>query len=381
MYNRLLTISDDENQTSFLLLGPRGTGKTSWLKTRFPRATYIDLLNFSNYRVLLARPETLTTFIPQGDNNTILIDEVQRVPELLNEVHRLIEHEKKVFILTGSSARSLRKKGVNLLAGRAIRKNMYPLTAVELGDKFKLENSLNYGHLPSVIDNPNPSEYLKTYVRTYLQEVLQEGLTRNLEAFSRFLEIASFSQGSLINLSAIARETQVSTKIVTAYFSILEDLLLAHRISVFSKKAKRRLVNHQKFYYFDVGVYRHLRPKGPLDSPEEIGGIALESLVFQEILAINDYYHFNYEIFFWRTERGTEVDFILYGERGIVAIEVKSSSHIDSKALVGLKAFKEDYPLAKCYIFYGGDRTIHMDNDITVIPVSLALKTLPELLK
>jgi predicted AAA+ superfamily ATPase len=208
---------------------------------------------------------------------------------------------------------------------------------------------------------------------------MQEGLVRNAGAFARFLEMASFSQGSLVNVAEIARETAVERKTVEEYFQITEDLLLASRIPVFTKRAKRKMVSHQKFYYFDVGVYRTLRPMGPFDAPEEAEGPALESLVFQELQAINSYFDYGYTLYFWKTLDKHEVDFVLYGPKGLMAIEVKRSKKIDSADLKSLKAFKADYPVAKLYIFYGGERRLYFD-EIEAIPFSEALKTLPTLL-
>ena len=204
---------------SFLLLGPRGTGKTYWVKTQLPDSIYIDLLDTEVYLSLLANPHRITDFIPKNYKHWIVIDEVQRIPELLNEVHRLIESEHYLFALTGSSARNLRKKGVNLLAGRALIYHMYPLVAQELGEQFNLQRALNFGLLPAVLSEPDPKAYLQAYVHTYLrEEILQEGLTRNLAAFTRFLEVASLSQGQVLNMSSIARETALNQKIISSYF-------------------------------------------------------------------------------------------------------------------------------------------------------------------
>jgi uncharacterized protein len=367
MYTRLLKL--DIRQSAFLL-GPRGTGKTSWIKQQLGKGIlYLDLLETRLYTQLSADPQRLDTFIPPQFSHYVVLDEVQKIPALLNEVHRLIESRGIRFLLTGSSARSLRKQGVNLLAGRALTYHMYPLTALELGQDFDLARSLQFGHLPSVFSQSNPRHYLESYIGTYLrEEVLQEGLLRNASAFSRFLEHASFSQGSLLNMSEIGREIGINRKLIESYFDILEDLLIGYRISVFSKHAKRKLVTHQKFYYFDLGVYRFLRPKGPLDGVEEIEGVALETFVFQELKAINDYFHFGYQLYFWRTHSGIEVDFVLYGEHGLLAFEVKRSNLIHNKDLKNLRAFLEDYPMAKAYLLYGGEHTEYRDN-ITILPL------------
>jgi uncharacterized protein len=379
MYGRLLQPPEEK---SFFLFGPRGTGKTTWVKSMFPRALYLDLLEAELFNDLLANPQRMGNFIPPHFSDWIIIDEVQKIPELLNEVHRLIENHGYKFVLTGSSARKIKRKGphINLLAGRALSLSMYPLTASELGGDFNLDHSLKFGHLPDAVTEVNPGAYLESYIRTYLQEeVLQEGLTRSLGAFSRFLEAASFSQGSVLNVTSVARECGVQRKVVENYFSILEDLLIARRITVFDKKAKRRLIVHPKFYFFDVGVYRTLRPMGPLDEPFEAEGPAFETLLFQELEAINAYLNLGYTIHYWRTSNNVEVDFILYGNKGLLAFEVKRTGRFDNRMLSGLKAFLNDYPVAKSYFVYGGKRRMYQDG-IEIIPAEELLKELPAVL-
>lgn len=378
MYSRLLEPPDHK---SFFLFGPRGTGKTWWVQKTFPKALYLDLLETELYTQLLARPERLNELIPPNFDEWIIIDEVQKIPALLQEVHRLIEHRGLRFVLTGSSARSLRRKGINLLAGRALTCHMHPLTAIELGKAFDLQKALTFGTLPSIPSEVDPRAYLEAYVKTYLrEEVLQEGLTRNLGTFSRFLEVASFSQSSALNITEVARESAIPRKTVEGYFDLLEDLLLSFRLPVFTKRAKRKLAAHPKFYFFDAGVYRTLRPKGPLDSAEEINGAALETLVIQQLRAINDAYQLGYELFYWRTATGLEVDFIAYGPNGLHAIEVKRSRNIGPKDLKGLKAFGKDYPEAKLTLFYGGSREEFRDN-VQILPIAEALFNIPLFLR
>ena len=371
MYTRILKPPQEK---SFFLFGPRGTGKTTWLKRNFPEALYFDLLNAGTYTELLARPERLENLIPGKWTERVIIDEVQRVPQLLHEVHRLIESRKLRFILTGSSARKLRRGEANLLAGRALTHFFYPLTVEELGADFNIKHSLKYGNLPSTYMEPEPEKFLESYVETYLrEEVQQEGLTRSLGAFSRFLETASFAQAQLLNVSAVAREAGIGQKTAENYFEILEDLLIAERLPVFTRRAKRRMTAHPKFFFFDSGVYRALRPRGPLDSPEEIDGAALETLVFQELRAVNHYHEFGYDICFWRTAAGREVDFILYGPRGIYAIEVKRSGRTAEGMFAGLKAFEKEYPMARLYFLTGGEKE-GWEGNISVMPVWAFLK-------
>jgi len=365
---------------SFFLFGPRGTGKTTWVKASFPGAVYIDLLEAELFNDLLANPQRLGNFIPKGFSGWIIIDEVQRVPELLNEVHRLIEKYSHKFVLTGSSARKLKRGGYNLLAGRALTYSMHPLSAIELGSDFDLKHSLVFGQLPCAYLEKDPKKYLESYVKTYLEEeIMQEGLTRNLGAFSRFMETASFSQGSVLNISSVARECAVERKVVENYFSILDDLLIAHRLPVFARKMKRRLISHSKFYFFDAGVYRTLRPMGPLDMPEQAEGITFETLLFQELMAINDNLGLDYKLYYWRTANDLEVDFVLYGKRGIKAFEVKRTARLSREMTGGLRAFLADYPSAKAYFVYGGERRMK-EGEIDIIPIEQTLKELPTIL-
>jgi predicted AAA+ superfamily ATPase len=372
MYPRLLA---PNKKNSILLFGPRATGKTTWALNYYPDALKFDLLDSGTYRELLAKPNRLADFIPPNFKGQVLVDEIQRIPELLNEVHRLIESRKLVFILTGSSARKLRRKGHNLLAGRALGYHMYPLTALEMKNDFAIEKALVRGMLP-MAQQEEHEKYLHTYVQTYLeQEILQEGLTRNLSAFSRFMEVASLSQGQVLNVSNVAREAGIERTVVTGYFEILRDLLIGYFLPPFTKKAKRRLIAHPKFYYFDTGVYHAIRPTGPYDAPGELGGVSLETLVHQQINAVNELLELGYKMYYFRTSTGVEVDFILYGKRGIKAIEVKATDHFQDNMLSGLKNFRSDYPEAKLYLLYGGARKMYVD-DVTILPVQEALLTL-----
>lgn len=380
MYRRMLKLPIDH--TSIFLFGPRGVGKTTWIKQELPDAIYLDLLEFNLYKDLLANPNRLEWIIPKSYQGWVIIDEIQRVPELLNEVHRLIEAYRYRFLLTGSSARSLKRKGVNLLAGRALHFHMYPFVAQELGNDFDLKKAIQYGLLPTATISEFPEKYLETYVQSYLrEEVLQEGLTRNISAFSRFLETASFSQGSIINHSEIAREIGIDRQVVNNYFSILEDLLIAYQIPPFTRRAKRRLISHHsKFYFFDVGIFRTLRPMGPLDAIAEAEGPALETLFLQSLIALNEYLNFKYQIYYWRTANGQEVDFVLYGPNGLHAFEIKRTTQITHKSFQALNTFKVDYPEAKLHLIYMGNRREHHD-DIEVIPMQDALIELPTVIK
>lgn len=377
MYSRLLR---EAGRQSFFLFGPRGVGKTAWLRAQFPGALFFDLLDHHVYAQLLAAPERLGDQVPVGQKDWVVVDEIQRVPELLNEVHRLIESRRLKFVLTGSSARKLRRRGVNLLAGRALTRHMHPLTAIELGGDFDLKHALKYGGLPLAWTGERPRDYLASYVTTYLrEEVQQEGFTRNIGAFARFLEAASFSQGGVLNVASVARECAVSSKVVEDYFSILEDLLLSFRLPVFSKRAQRRMVVHPKFYFFDPGVYRAIRPRGPLDAEAEIDGPALETLFIQQVRAVNDYRALNYKLHYWRTTAGDEVDLVLYGERGLLAFEVKRSQRIRTEDLSSLVRFRTDYPEAKVHLLYLGSRRWH-EQGVEIVPFEDCLVSLEQFL-
>ena len=349
---------------SFFLFGPRGTGKSTWLRERCDDAIWVDLLEPEAQRLFLARPERLRELIAgRPDARDVVIDEIQKVPAVLDVVHALAESDRQLrFILTGSSARKLRRGAANLLAGRLLEIRMHPFMAAELGARFDLQRALQTGLVPLVWNAPDPVATVRAYASLYLREEVQaEALVRDIGGFARFLEAISFSQGSLLNLAEVARECQVGRKTVEGYLGVLEDLLLSFRLPVFSKRAKRLLVAHEKFYYFDVGVYRSLRPTGPLDRPEEIGGIALESLVAQHLRAWIDTRGANETLSYWRTKSGTEVDFVVYGPQTFWAIEVKHAARVGSKDLRGLRAFREDYPEASAVLLYMGTERLMID--------------------
>jgi len=373
---------DLPTNNSFFLFGPRGVGKSTIIRDPYPDALYFDLLHFQTYRELLADPSSLERRLKSHNpKKFIVLDEIQKIPELLNEVHRLIESPKHYkFILTGSSAHKLRRQGVNLLAGRAYLNYLHPLTASEIGEDFDLKKALQYGLLPAIYQDVNPASRLQSYVGTYLQEeIIQEGLTRNLTAFSKFLQVASFSVGSLVNTTNIAREVWVDRKVVENYFTILEDLMLGVRIPVFARRAKRQIVTHPKFYFFDTGVYQAVRPTGPLDISSEIGGPALENLFFQHLVATNDNLKLGYQFSFFRTISGQEIDFVAYGKNGFFAFEIKLGAGFSPSWTRALTSFGKDYPEAKLYLIYTGSTTLY-HNNITILPVETALKTLTDIL-
>jgi len=362
---------------SFFLFGPRGTGKSTWLRQALPDAVVVDLLQPDIARDLIARPERLRDIVGgTARGATIVLDEVQRVPDVLNVVHSFIEsNDKRRFVLTGSSARKLRRGGVNLLGGRAVVRTLHPFMAAEL-ETFDLAAALNRGLLPLVVAAERPDDVLRAYASVYLdEEVRMEGWARNAGAFARFLEAVSFSHASVLNVTNVARESQVERKTVAAYIEVLEDLLLSFRVPVFTRRARRETIAHPKLFIFDAGVFRSLRPRGPLDRPDEIDGAALEGLVAQHLRAWLAYRPADAELFFWRTRSGVEVDFIVYGPAGFWAIEVKNTNRVRPEDMRGLAAFAEDYPKAELILLYRGARR-ERRGKIWILPVDRFLEAL-----
>jgi uncharacterized protein len=367
--------------SSFFLFGPRGTGKSTFVNHYFRNAIYIDLLDPERVRFFSAKPERLKEIVganPQTDR--IVIDEVQRVPDLLAVVHSLIEAKKgRQFVLTGSSARKLKRTGVDLLGGRALFHTLHPFMAAELGKRFDFASALRHGLLPVAVASDSPGEVLRSYAALYLREEVQiEGLVRHIGNFSRFLEAISFSHSSVLNMSNVARECEVERKVVEGYVAILEDVLLGWRVPIFAKKAKRKLSVHPKFYLFDAGVFRSLRPQGPLDRPEEIEGQALEGLVAQHLKAWIAYSRSKRELFFWRTRSGVEVDFVVYGPDGLWAIEVKNTRKIRPDDLRGLRSFKEEYPQSEGILLYRGEDRLLTEGILCVPCEDFLIKLYPD---
>lgn len=360
-----------EPKQSFFLFGPRGTGKSTLIHLRFPNAFIIDLLNPEIRRMYSTKPETLLEVIRSKPPGTvILIDEIQKVPDLLSVVHILIEEKKNwLFVLTGSSSRKLKRQGVDLLGGRALKKTLHPFMGIELENTFNFQDALLYGLLPLRFGSTHPASTLSSYISLYLdEEVKAEGIVRDIEPFYRFIEALSYSHGNELSISNLSRECMVKRTTVQSWMTIVEDLLIGFQIDVFKKRASRFLTAHPKFYFFDTGVYRALRPKSILDAPSEIEGAALEGLVAQHLRAWIEYTDERHSLHFWRTKSGLEVDFILYGPTTFTAIEVKNSQHIHPKDLTGLETFLEDYPEAKAIFLYRGKETMLLKNRIFCLP-------------
>jgi len=360
--------------TSFFLFGPRGTGKSTFVKKMINNSTlYVDFLDSETFRTFSAFPDMLINTVHATNPKQVIIDEIQKVPSILDVVHKLMEELQIRFIMTGSNARKLKKAGADMLGGRAVRCVMHPFTAGEMGNSFSLERSLQTGLIPVVERSSDPGKTLSAYIDIYLrEELLAEGLLRNLGSFSRFLEMVSFSHGSILNVSNLARECQTGRNIITGYLDILEDLLLSYRLDVFTKRAKRKTAAHSKFYLFDNGLYRRLRKKGPLDLESEISGPALEGLVGQHLRAHCDYSLNDVRLYYWRTLAGNEVDFVLYGQNIFTGIEVKSTKVIRPSDFNGLRSFGDDYPEASLLLLYQG-KIPQQHKGVLVLPVEMFL--------
>ncbi len=362
----------------FFLFGPRGTGKSTWLRICLPDALFVDLLERDTRRRLEAAPERLRDLVaavPAG--RTVVIDEVQAAPALLTEVHRLIEARTgHRFVLTGSSARKLKRSGVDLLAGRAVVERMHPFMACELGDDFDLDRALEVGMVPLVVDANDPSATLAAYAGLYVDtEVRAEGLVRNVGAFDRFLEALSYSHGATLAVAALARECEVPRKTVEGFLGVLEDLLLAFRVRSFTRRARRATVKRDKLYLFDTGVFRSLRPSGPLDRPSEARGPALEGLVAQHLRAWIDHRHADAALYYWRTRGGAEVDLVLYGAECFVAVEVKHAARVHDADIRHLRSFAVDYPECVPLLLHRGSQA-ERRRGVLCLPVSRFLTEL-----
>lgn len=369
MYARLLGVPTG----SSFLFGPRGTGKSTWISTNLPDAVTYNLLDAREATRLERDPHTLSDELraaPEG--RWVVLDEVQRVPALLDEVHHVIESKRLRFLLCGSSARKLMRGGANLLAGRAVVNLMFPLTSAELGSEFDPEASLVRGTLPLVVMADDPDAVLDAYALTYLsQEIRAEALTRNVGAFSRFLEVAARQSGQITNMSNISRETSVARSTVQTYFDILEDTLLGYWVPAWRLKRSNKQHAHPKFYFFDTGVSRALCGRLPYPPTAEELGALLETLLLNEIRAYLAYHGLRYRPFYWRTYDGTEVDLLCETSDGYVAVEMKSVTRWQSRYGRGLLRLHSELrpKQVTCYGVYRGSRPIAADS-YTVFPVS-----------
>jgi uncharacterized protein len=364
---------------SFFLFGPRGTGKSTWIREHFAEARVYDLLNTAESLRLAREPRALFREVEAlAADQWVVIDEVQKVPALLDEVHGLMERRGTRFVLSGSSARKLRRGASNLLAGRAVVERLYPLISAETGWEAMGEAVLERGALPMAITSADPVGYLTAYAQTYLQEEIRaEALTRDIGDFSRFLEVAARQNGQVTNVAGIARDASVSRSTVQNYFGILEDTLLGFWLHPWKLKSATRQVAHPKFYLFDPGVTRALNGRLPYPpSPEEKGPL-METWILNEVRAYLDYRRLRYTPHYWRTHDGSEVDLLLEARDGFVAVEIKSSTRWDTRfnrSMKSLRAFLAGKPL-QSFGVYLGEKAARWD-DIHILPAREFLERL-----
>jgi len=364
-YKRTLEIDLEGNGAGFLW-GPRKVGKTTLLHQKFPGAKYYDLLKSELRTRLMLNPSILREEVLAEKLAMVIVDEVQKVPALLDEIHWCLENTKTKFIMCGSSARKLKRGAANLLGGRAWRFELFPLTTKEIG-KYDLERIFNHGLIPKHYMEENPERSLKSYVFDYLEEEIRaEALVRNIPAFARFLEAVSFTHGQLINYANIARDCGVSPKTVREYFQILEDTLLGHELQPWRKSRNRRLIETSKFYLFDLGVVRALSGFPKIQPRTDEFGRYFEHFLVEEIRAFISYKEKNLPISYWKTSTGMEVDLIV-GNMDL-AIEFKASPQVDSRHIKGLLALKEDQKPARAIIVSLDKRKRTMDNGIEIFP-------------
>jgi len=379
MINRILTADHLQAATCFLW-GPRQCGKSTLLRAAFPDAPYFDLLRATEFRRLSADPGLLRQecsalgWDRQHQPEPIIVDEVQKLPELLDEIHALHSERGLRFILTGSSPRKLLRGGGNLLGGRAIRHDLLPLVSAEL-PHFSLERALAHGLLPPHYLSDDPTPLISAYVGDYLrEEIFAEALSRNLPGFQRFLEVAALSNGQLINLASVAREVGVAANTVRAWFEVLVDTLIGVWLPAWQKRPKRRVIAAPRFFFFDVGLVNELARRGAPAPGSADFGAALEHFIFMELRAYLSYRRDRRHLSYWRTASGFEVDFILGDAE--VAIEVKSSETVTSDHLRGLRAWREEHPASRCILVSRIPRPRRTDDGIEALPVATFLDLL-----
>lgn len=375
MYKRILNLQDA--QKSFFLWGQRQTGKSSLLKNQFPNATYIDLLRSDEFVRFSSNPSLLRErILSKPKNDFVVIDEVQKIPKLLDEVHSLIESDKVKFALCGSSARKIKRGHGNLLGGRALKYELYGLSAHELLEDFDLVKMLNRGYLPSHYQDDRYFLSLESYVADYLkEEILSEGLTRNLPVFSRFLEVAAIGDTEVLNYSNVARETGVSVKTVQSYFDILVDTLTASYLPAYLKRIKRRTRQSHKFYFHDVGVANFLTRRKNIEPKTELFGKAFENWLLHELQSWISYSKTMTPIYYWALTTGVEVDFILGDMR--IAIEAKASERVNSNHLKNLRELKKDFPNIKERYVVCMEKDLRKTEDgIWILPYQTFIKAL-----
>lgn len=368
-YKRILDLQSPIQRKSLFLFGPRQTGKTFYLTRTFPKSPYYDLLQSKTFFRLSQRPHLLREELTAVRlvEFPVIIDEIQKLSVLLDEVHSLIEEKKIKFILTGSSARKLKRGGANLLGGRATTFQLFPLVSCEIPD-FDLIRALNWGTLPSIYPSDNPENDLADYVGNYLKEEIKaEGLARNIENFSRFLQTASLCNAELVNFTSIGNDAQIAPRTIAEYFSILEDTLIGYILEPYKKTKRRKAVSTAKFYFFDCGVCNLLAGRKNIKPKTELFGKSFEHFIFTEIRAFLSYQRDPRPLTFWKSQLSDyEVDFLIGDE---IAVEVKGSDLITERHLTGIKALAEELKLKK-KIVVSMDEQPRRVGDIDILPVS-----------
>lgn len=345
MINRKQLFRDSDNESLFLW-GARQTGKSTLLKALYPDSLWFDLLQTDVFTRLQRNPSQLREIvIASKPSEPVIVDEIQKIPALLDEIHWLIENEQTRFILSGSSPRKIIRSQANLLGGRALRYELFPLVSHEIPD-FSLLRALNHGLLPRHYLSENPAKLIESYIGNYLRdEIMAEARLRNVNSFSRFLEIAAFSNGEMVNYSNIASESAVSAPTVREYFQILEDTLIGRFLPSFQKRPKRRVILAPKFFFFDVGIVNYLLKRGRIEMGSESFGNPFEHFIYQELVAHRHYSGIQYPLYYWRTASQIEIDFVLGDHE--VAIEVKSTKNATLRHAKGLQRFAEEYTIKK----------------------------------
>jgi predicted AAA+ superfamily ATPase len=373
MYLRKLSLDDGNNDSTFLW-GARQVGKTTLLEQLYPTARYYDLLQAREFERFLRRPSLLSEELESmNEGDVVIIDEIQKVPQLLDEIHSLIHRKKIRFIMSGSSPRKLVRSGANLLGGRALKKTLFPLVSSEIPD-FNLTKAVNNGLIPRHYMINNPWERFRAYIGVYLnEEIKEEALSRNLKSFSRFLEVAALSNGEMIVYKNIAQDCGIDHRTVKEYFEILKDTLIGYLIAGFTATLKRRAILAPKFYFFDVGIANYLLNRKNITPGTEIFGHSFEHLIIQELIAYLGYSQSSEYLTYWRTGSGYEVDAII--GNGRIAIEIKSTDEVKSRHLKGLKAFQEDFPAVRA-IIVSLDKYPRVMNGVEIIPAEQFLKAL-----
>ncbi|MGR3179002.1 MAG: ATP-binding protein [Candidatus Anammoxibacter sp.] len=365
--------------TSSFLLGPRGVGKSTWIKHNFPNAVKYNLLDTSEVIRLSRQPSLLyneTSHLTPG--KWVVIDEIQKVPALLNEVQRLMDEKGLFFLLSGSSARKLRRSGVNLLAGRAYTFSMFPFVSREIDFNFDLQKQIIYGMLPLSFLSKNPKRFLAAYADTYLkEEIKEEALTRNIGNFARFLEVAARQNGQITNVCSISRDAGVARQTVQGYFDILIDTLIGYWLHPWKLKSSTKQISHPKFFFFDSGVVRALSGRIAYPPLQEELGAMFETFILNELRAYLHYNELDYPLYYWRSHGGVEVDVFLETSNGYLAIELKSSLIWERKFNRGLYRMREEFGKGKikCLGVFTGERKLNIDG-VTVLPAMQFLKLL-----